>query len=162
MSLCRKTRPKRRVRLSKGVRLPCSAQFLCRATLPCGFAVSCWLCSSSGEAFGQNGPAKTENTPGQFFQIVEPITHETLARVRAATRQLVDRNAAAEQATRPILVFEFLPGDTAPGSSEFGACYDLASLISRDLAGRQADRRVHVRSRSRVMPSCRRWRAPRS
>ena len=73
--------------------------------------------------------------PGQFFTITEPITHETIARIRAATRQLVDRNAAAEQGTRPILVFEFLPGETAPGSSEFGACYDLASLISQELAG---------------------------
>src|SRR5262249_331626 len=27
------------------------------------------------------------------------------------------------------------PGDTAPGASGFGACYDLASLISKDLAG---------------------------
>ncbi len=80
-------------------------------------------------------PAGPEGTPGQFFPITEPINHETLARVRAATRQLVDRQAAAEHATRPILVFEILPGDTAPGTSDFGACYDLASLISNDLGG---------------------------
>ena len=86
-------------------------------------------------ASAQEQPPKAEPTPGQFFQIVEPITHETFARVRAATRQLVDRQAAADKATRPILVFQFLPGDTAPESSEFGACYDLASLISRELAG---------------------------
>ena len=79
--------------------------------------------------------ASADDTPGQFFQIVEPITHDTLTRVRAASRQLVDRAAASGKAARPVLVFEFLPGDTAPGSSEFGSSYDLASLISRDLAG---------------------------
>ena len=84
---------------------------------------------------GARSPAAAESSPGQFFTITEPITHDTLAHVRAATRQLVDRNAAAEQGTRPILVFEFLPGESAPGASEFGACYDLAALISRELAG---------------------------
>jgi membrane-bound serine protease (ClpP class) len=85
--------------------------------------------------FGQGAAAKVADNPGQFFQIVEPITHETLARVRGATRQLVDRAAATAKGARPILVFEFVPGDVAPGSSEFGACYDLASLISRELGG---------------------------
>jgi len=84
---------------------------------------------------GQQSAAAPETTPGQFFTVTEPITHETIARIRAATRQLVDRNASAEQGSRPILVFEFLSGDTAPGTSEFGACYDLASLISKELAG---------------------------
>jgi membrane-bound serine protease (ClpP class) len=83
----------------------------------------------------QEAGAPGDGTPGQFFTITEPITHDTLARVRAATRQLVDRNASAEQGTRPILVFEFLSGESAPGASEFGACYDLANLISKELAG---------------------------
>jgi membrane-bound serine protease (ClpP class) len=102
--------------------------------------VAVWLCvtvlatSACSNARGQEAASAAE-TPGQFFQIVEPITHETFARVRAASRQLVDRAAASPKAARPILVFEFVPGDTAPGSSEFGSCYDLASLISRDLAG---------------------------
>src|SRR5262245_40204334 len=82
------------------------------------------------QPFGGKDP-----TPGQFFTIAEPITHETIARIQAATRQLVDRHASAAEGARPILVFEFLPGDTAPGASGFGACYDLASLISKDLAG---------------------------
>jgi membrane-bound serine protease (ClpP class) len=47
----------------------------------------------------------------------------------------VDQNATGQRGVRPILVFEFLPGESAPGRSEFGACYDLASLISRELAG---------------------------
>lgn len=81
------------------------------------------------------GPSQdTDQTPGQFFTIAEPITSDTIARVRAATRQLVD-DSASGQGTRPILVFEFTPGDTAPGTSEFGACYDLANLISKELAG---------------------------
>jgi membrane-bound serine protease (ClpP class) len=80
-------------------------------------------------------PTDGGSAPGQFFTISEPITHDTIGRIRAATRQLVDRNASTKQATRPILVFEFLPGDSAPGASEFGACYDLAALISRELAG---------------------------
>ena len=85
-------------------------------------------------ARAQHSGIRGDEAPGQFFTISEPITHETLARIRSATRQLVDRNASAEQATRPILVFEFLPGESAPGASEFGACYDLANLISKELA----------------------------
>ena len=92
--------------------------------------------AASKAAPGQDAPrGQAEVATGQRFPITEPITHETLARIRAATRQLVDRKRRPQQATRPILVFEFLPGDTAPGTSEFGACYDLASLISHDLGG---------------------------
>jgi len=83
----------------------------------------------------QQPGAGPETSPGQFFTVTEPITHETIARIRAATRQIVDRSASAEQGARPILVFEFLPGETAPGSSGVGACYDLANVISKDLAG---------------------------
>ena len=80
-------------------------------------------------------PAGLEPTPGQFFTITEPITHETISSIRAATRQLVDRSAAAARGKSPILIFEFLPGETAPGSSEFGASFDLANLISKELGG---------------------------
>ena len=94
------------------------------------------LCGPLGAmAGGQPPPDATEEAPGQFFTIAEPITSDTIAHVRAAARQLVNASAGAEQGQRPILVFEFLPGDVAPGSSEFGACYDLANLISKDLAG---------------------------
>ncbi len=80
-------------------------------------------------------PTAIEDTPAQFFTVTEPITSETIARIRTQTRQLVDTSASTNQAKRPILIFEFLPGDTAPGTSEFGVCHDLAKLISRDLAG---------------------------
>ena len=90
---------------------------------------------------GTNAPAQnpttgTDSVPGQFFPVTEPITHDTLTQIRVATRQLVDRNASAEQGgKRPVLVFVFLPGDSAPGSSEFGVSYDLADFISTKLAG---------------------------
>jgi membrane-bound serine protease (ClpP class) len=93
------------------------------------------LSAYATRARAQGSPAGDDAVPGQFFTITEPITHDAIARIRAATRQLVDRNASAEQATRPILVFEFLPGESAPGASEFGACYDMAALISKELAG---------------------------
>ncbi len=93
------------------------------------------MLSTGSASRGQQPPEATEEAPGQFFTIAEPITSETIARVRAAARQLVDSAASAEHGKRPILVFEFLPGDVAPGASEFGACYDLANLISKDLAG---------------------------
>ncbi len=90
---------------------------------------------AGGIAAAQNAAPASPATPGQFFTITEPITHETKERIRGATRQLVDRSASSETGSRPILVFEFQAGETAPGSSEFGACYDLANLISRELAG---------------------------
>ena len=79
--------------------------------------------------------AATESSPGQFFTITEPITNETIQHIRAATRQLVDRNAAETKGKSPILVFEFLAGETAPGTSELGTSYDLANLISKELGG---------------------------
>jgi membrane-bound serine protease (ClpP class) len=86
-----------------------------------------------GQAPGVPSAPANRFVPGQFFQIREPITSETIAQVKNATRQLVDRNAARGE--RPVLVFEVRPGETAPGSSEFGAAYDLASYISTKLAG---------------------------
>ena len=93
------------------------------------------LIVAGAPAQAQNSATDSDSVAGQFFPITEPITHETLTQIRNATRQLVDRNAAAEQGKRPILVFVFLPGETAPGSSEFGVSYDLADLISTKMAG---------------------------
>jgi membrane-bound serine protease (ClpP class) len=86
-------------------------------------------------ALAQAPEVGADSSPGQFFTVTEPVTHETIARIRGATRHLVDRSAGAAKASRPIVVFEFMPGETAPGTSDFGVCYDLARLISRDLAG---------------------------
>jgi membrane-bound serine protease (ClpP class) len=80
-------------------------------------------------------PAGPEANPGQFFTITEPITNETIERIRAATKQLVDQQAGAAKGKSPILVFEFLPGEFAPGSSRIGSSFDLANLISKELGG---------------------------
>ncbi len=90
-----------------------------------------------GQAQGPPGPpaALAETNPGQFFTVTEPITNEVIASVRAATKQFIDRTSAEAKGTRPILVFEFRPGEAAPGSSEFGSSYDLASFISTKLEG---------------------------
>ncbi len=71
--------------------------------------------------------------PGQFFSITEPITSDSIIQTRAAARQLIERSAS--QGKEPVLVFDFEPGETAPGQSAFGAAFDLAKLISTDLAG---------------------------
>ncbi len=121
------------------------------------------LMLSAGPASrGQQPPEATEEAPGQFFTIAEPITSETIARVRAAARQLVDSAASAEHGKRPILVFEFLPGDVAPGASEFGACYDLANLISKELAGARLTVAYHPQAAPRLCRPARSSPAPRS
>jgi membrane-bound serine protease (ClpP class) len=88
-------------------------------------------------AYAQPGPDAPgpQQVAGQFFQIEEPITNETLARLKAATRQYVDQAAGTQKGSRPILVFVFRGGEVAPGTSGYGVSYDLARLISRDLAG---------------------------
>lgn len=78
-------------------------------------------------------PRPAESVPGQFIQIVEPITTETLAEAGAAARQFINRHAA--RGVTPVIVFEFQPGETAPGSTTFGAAFELARLISKDLEG---------------------------
>jgi membrane-bound serine protease (ClpP class) len=83
----------------------------------------------------QEAATDAESTPGQFFTVTEPITHDTLTHIRNATHQLVDRHAGAEQGKKPILIFVFQPGDSAPGTSEFGGSYDLARMISQELGG---------------------------
>ena len=76
-----------------------------------------------------------ESAPGQFFTVTEPITHEQIVQIRSRTRHLVDKASGGAKARSPILVFQFLPGESAPGTSDFGASYDLANYIARDLGG---------------------------
>ena len=90
------------------------------------------VCAS---ASAQGPSAVHESTPGQVISVIEPITNEQISRIRAEALHLLNQNTSKEKGTRPILVFEFLPGETAPGTSEIGVCYDLASFISRELAG---------------------------
>lgn len=89
---------------------------------------------ANGQAADAPGPAE-EATPGQFFTVTEPITHDQIEQIRARTRHLVDKASRREGGKSPILVFQFLPGESAPGTSDFGASYDLANYIARDLGG---------------------------
>jgi membrane-bound serine protease (ClpP class) len=86
-------------------------------------------------ARAQQGPAKPETNTGRFFTVIEPVTNDTIERIKASTRQLVDRSAQQKEGERPILVFAFQPGEAAPGGSEFGASYDLANFIATKLKG---------------------------
>jgi membrane-bound serine protease (ClpP class) len=112
-----------------------SGPFDARLRLPIGLLATALLAVLPKVAGAQQPAAEAEATPGQFFTIAEPITYDVIERVRTATRHLVNRSTGSEKGSRPILVFAFLPGTTAPGKSEFGACWDLATLISQDLAG---------------------------
>ncbi len=87
-----------------------------------------WLGSGS-VARGQ----APDTVPGQRFLIEEPITSEFLTQIKAAAKLLISRATTDEQ--RPVLVFEFRPGKSRPGGSEFGSAYDLANVIANDLAG---------------------------
>lgn len=94
------------------------------------------IATSAAYAQAPDVPAAAdEPTPGQFFTVTEPITHEQIVQIRARTRHLVDKSSRGEKGKSPILVFQFLPGESAPGTSEFGASYDLANYIARDLGG---------------------------
>lgn len=88
-----------------------------------------WGASARGQA------PEPESSPGQFFTITEPITQETITRIKAATQSLVGAAAAGEKGQSPILIFQFLPGETAPGTSDFGVSFDLAKYISKELGG---------------------------
>ncbi|GAC1467267.1 MAG: hypothetical protein NVSMB9_08700 [Isosphaeraceae bacterium] len=79
-------------------------------------------------------PSQTPvSIPGQFLTVLEPITTETIAKVQAGARQFIEQHA--RRGVRPVLVFEFQAGETAAGTTEFGAAYDLAKLISTRLEG---------------------------
>jgi membrane-bound serine protease (ClpP class) len=99
----------------------------------------------AGWAQAQDGPAvaeKAEANPrdgrgdqvGQFFPaIVEPIRQEATQNLRSSVLAYLERTSGKGE--RPILVFEFRPGQVAPGESSFGAASDLADVISRDFGG---------------------------
>ncbi|MFO0910917.1 MAG: NfeD family protein [Isosphaeraceae bacterium] len=78
-------------------------------------------------------PEVPANLPGQIFTITEPITSETVAQLRNSTRQVIERAAAFGQ--EPLILFEIRPGQTAAGTTDFGAAFDLATIISTRMAG---------------------------
>lgn len=69
--------------------------------------------------------------PGQFFSVTEPITSESIAQLRAATRQFVERSAA--RGKEPVLIFEFQPGEAAPGATDAFLAQNLAYFIAKGL-----------------------------
>jgi membrane-bound serine protease (ClpP class) len=93
--------------------------------------------AAAADQAGAQDPAKAHQ-PGQFFPIVEPISDETIRSLRAAAVPYIERIASTGQ--RPVLVFEFRPGESEPGRSSFGASLDLAEFLLKDLSG--AKRRV--------------------
>jgi len=88
---------------------------------------------SSPPALGQQPPVAPDTVPGQRFLVEEPITSEFLTQIKAAAKLLISRAATDEQ--RPVFVFEFRPGKSHPGGSEFGSSYDFANMIANELAG---------------------------
>jgi membrane-bound serine protease (ClpP class) len=85
--------------------------------------------------FAERPQGAADTNPGQFFTITEPITNETLSTLQAATHHLVDRAVGGPHGKDPILVFEFRPGESAPGSSTSGNSSDLALFIMKRLGG---------------------------
>ena len=68
--------------------------------------------------------------------MTEPITSETVATIRAATKQLVDSAASAKQGEAADPGLRVPPGPIRRRArSEYGGCHDLANLISRELTG---------------------------
>lgn len=79
-------------------------------------------------------PDERRATPGQFFPpIVEPIDDGEIQALQTAVRSYINRIAAGGR--RPVLVFEFRPGNVEPGQSRFGTASDLADYLARNLLG---------------------------
>ena len=113
-----------------------------RSNLPfSGWLLGFALLSVQSSVYAQVPKTKNaaeKSVPGQFFTIVEPITSESNTSLQMSARQLVDRNAT--KGVEPVLIFEFLPGDSAAGSSDFGTSLQLANFLSTKLTG--AKRRI--------------------
>lgn len=84
-------------------------------------------------ATAQDAAPAESKAVGQFFTITEPITDAVLDELRLSAKPYVDRNA--EKGVAPILIFEFLPGESQPGQSSAGNAADLAEFLSTGLGG---------------------------
>jgi len=113
---------------------------LARLPLAGWFFLACVAFEIDPPAFAQEPAAANDQkmVPGQFFTVVEPITSESNTTLQASARQIVERKAAKGQ--EPILIFEFLPGDAGPGTSDSFTSLQLADFLSTKLTG--AKRRV--------------------
>jgi membrane-bound serine protease (ClpP class) len=70
---------------------------------------------------------------GQFYTITEPITDAIIEDIKVSTRSFLDQ--AAKKGVEPVLIFEFLPGESRPGETTAGNAADLADLLSSRLTG---------------------------
>ncbi len=78
--------------------------------------------------------APPETIPGQLFVIEEPINSDLIEKIKASTKQYLAK-ALSQKSDPPILVFEFSPGKSQPGTSSFGSSLELAEFLSTQLEG---------------------------
>ena len=86
----------------------------------------------------QDAPRPEAPVPARFVRVEEPINDDTIRSARDGVLPFLAEMAArpaGPDGTRPVpvVVFEFVPGDKAPGRSPLGASSDLARFVSRDL-----------------------------
>ncbi len=84
-------------------------------------------------SLAQDPKADEPKKIGQFFTVVEPITDTVIDEIRSSTLPFIER--AAAKGVEPVLIFEFLPGETKPGQSSPGNASDLAEFLSTKLSG---------------------------
>ncbi len=82
--------------------------------------------------------ARANSVPARFIRVEEPITDALIAQIQAGLPpflgSVADRPKGADgKSIEPIIVFEFVPGDRAPGESSLGASSELARLVSREI-----------------------------
>jgi membrane-bound serine protease (ClpP class) len=96
------------------------------------------VCANTATARAQAPPAAAaaaDQVVGCVIPVVEPITDEVFTRVRNEALQVISQSAGRERGANPILIFEFLPGESEPGKSQLGICYELATFIAQELGG---------------------------
>ncbi len=117
--------------------------FLDRLPFPAAgwLLLTCLALATIRPASAQEPPTPTNQkkvVPGQFFTVVEPITSESNTTLLTSARQIVERKSAKGE--EPILIFEFLPGDSGPGTSDSFTSLQLGNFLSTKLTG--AKRRI--------------------
>ncbi|HEY2149039.1 MAG TPA: NfeD family protein [Pirellulales bacterium] len=89
--------------------------------------------ASKAEAANPVKPA-AKQAVGHLIRISVPIDGDVYAQVRAAVSRLADKSPPGA-GPRPILIFEFWPGQADGGrGSTFGNSLELAKFIARDLS----------------------------
>ncbi len=116
--------------------------------LVASWAVACRSVAAQGPQAGDSAP-KVEaappkaqasadksagSRPAHLIRVACPIDSAAESRVRAAVTRLMSKNTAGA-AERPVIVFEFSPGQSDGGrGTEFGHAFELARFIASDPA----------------------------